>query len=340
MERRDLDIICNSAVNWRKYLNKTFLVTGATGRLGRYLLETLVEVDLKYNLNMRIVGLARSEEKAKAVFGSTLDFPNVRMVYQDIAEPIQYDGVVDFIFHTAGPAAPMDYKKSPSNVLWAHVNGTRNVLECARTHHTKRVFYTSTVEVYGEWKEDRKIRESDMGPLQHLNFRACYPEAKRVCETMLAVYQKEFGISYCGVRMSHTLGPGVALDDGRGFAEFIQCVLDERDIVLHSDGSVMRTYTYVADAVNAMFLVMEKGEDGFYNVANDANLISIRDLAELIAQLSPSGKTKVLFEEEAAKLPYLPFQLAVLDSSRVKDLGWQPTTSLQQMFKWTIESFL
>lgn len=339
MEKRDLDIITNSAVNWRMYLNCTALITGATGRLGRYILETLADMDLKYNLNMRILGLARSEEKARAVFDNLLDLPNVEFLYQDVNTPIAYEGKIDYIFHTAGPAAPRDYD-TPVDTLWAHVNGTHNVMECARTHETKRVFYVSTVEVYGEWKSDDKIKESDMGIMHHLNSRACYPEAKRLCETMLTTYKRQYGISYCGVRLCHTLGPGVALNDGRGFAEFMDCVLKNEDIVLHSDGGAMRTYTYVADAVNAMFLIMDKGEDELYNVANEDNLISIRDLAEVLVTLLPDRTCRVRFAPEAAKLQYLPFKLAILDTTKIRDLGWRPVTDIRTMFKWTLESFL
>ena len=168
MEKRDLDIITNSAVNWRMYLNSTVLITGATGRLGRYILETLADVDLRYNLNMRIIGLARSESKARDVFDNLLDLPNVEFLYQDVNAPIVYKDKIDFIFHTAGPAAPRDYD-TPVETLWAHVNGTHNVMECARTHKTKRVFYISTVEIYGEWKKDEHIKESEMGIMNHLN---------------------------------------------------------------------------------------------------------------------------------------------------------------------------
>ncbi len=339
MEKRDLDIITKSAVNWRMYLDATVLVTGATGRLGRYILEALADVDLKYNLNMTILGLARNEKKAREVFDNLLDLPNVEFLYQDVNTEIEYEGKIDYIFHTAGPAAPKDYD-TPVDTLWAHVNGTHNVMECARNHQTKRVFYVSTVEIYGAWESDEKIKESDMGIMQHLNSRACYPEAKRLCETMLTTYKQQYGISYCGVRMCHTLGPGVALDDGRGFAEFMDCVLKNQDIVLHSDGGAMRTYTYVADAVNAMFLIMDKGEDKFYNVANIDNLISIRDLAEMMVGLLPDRTCKVRFSEEAAKLQYLPFKLAIMDVSEIMDLGWKPATDIEKMFKWTLESFL
>ncbi|OUO94593.1 NAD(P)-dependent oxidoreductase [Cloacibacillus sp. An23] len=339
VEKRDIDIICNSSVNWRLYQGRTVLVTGATGRLGRYILETLVDVDLRYNLNMRIVGLARSEEKTKYVFGSTLELPNVYFLYQDINTVIDYNGPIDFIFHTAGAAAPIDFRDRAAETLWGHVNGTHNILECARKHNTNRVLYVSTVEIYGEWLSKDNIKESDMGIMRHLNYRACYPEAKRLCETMLASYKEEYSIDYCGVRFSHTLGPGIAIDDGRAFAEFMKCTLSNKDIVLHSDGSAMRTYTYTADGVNAIFLIMEKGESTMYNVAADENLISIRDAAELIASMSHSGKTKVLFSEEACNMPYLPFKLAIMDTSKVRELGWKPQVDVKQAFQWTMASF-
>ena len=340
MERRDFNIIAKGISNWNMYRNATIMVTGATGRLGRFILETLVDADLKFNLNLRVLGLARNNEKAVEVFGDLLEFPNVSFLYQDVNTTIEYDGKVDYIFHTAGPAAPLDFKTSSVNVLWSHVNGTHNVLECARTHETKRVFYVSTVETYGEWKNEAHIKETDMGVMQQLTARACYPEAKRLCETMLTTYQKQYGISFCGVRMCHTLGPGISLTDGRAFAEFMNCVIHNEDIVLHSDGSAMRTYTYVPDAVNAMFLIMDKGEEMLYNVASEGNLISIRDLAQLMTTLLPNRTSKVVFSEEASKLPYLPFKLAIMDTSKVRELGWKPSTSIKQMFKWTMESFL
>ena len=341
MESRDLDIIRKGISNWNIYRNATIMVTGSTGRLGRYIVEALCDVDLKYNLNLRVVGMARNEAKAVDVFGDLLQFPNVSFVYQDVNTPIDYEGTVDYIFHTAGPAAPLDFKTSAVNTLWAHINGTHNVLEFAVAHKTKKIFYVSTVEIYGTWKSDKLIKEEDMGPLQHLNARACYPEAKRMCETMLASYKANYGIDFCGARFCHTLGAGILLDDGRAFAEFINCSLEGKDIVLHSDGSAIRTYTYTPDAINAIFMIMERGESGcMYNVAATENLVSIRDLANLIADLSPKKTTKVVFSQEASKMPYLPFKLAIMDTSKVRELGCLPQTGLQEMFKWTINSFL
>ena len=161
-----------------------------------------------------------------------------------------------------------------------------------------------------------------------------------MCETMLASYEAQYGIPYIGVRLCHTFGPGILLDDGRAFSEFIKNVIEGKDIVLHSDGSAMRTYTYVADAVGAMLLAFTKGKEHYYNVANTDNLISIRDLAELIAGLDPKGKVKVCFENKSGqKFKYLPFKLGIMNVERISKLGWCPQVGLKDAFRYTLESF-
>lgn len=345
VEQRDIDIILANPIDWEQLRNKTVLVTAATGRLGMYLVAALSKADIDWNLSLNVIAMARNETKLYKVFGATLSLPNVHILVQDITEPFVIEGAVDYIFHTAGPAAPVDFTSAPVDTLWVHVMGTRNVLELARSKKSK-VFYVSTVEVYGSWTEERKIMESDIGPMQMETARACYPEAKRLCETMLASYESQYGVPYVGVRMCHTFGPGILLKDGRAFAEFMDDALSGRDIVLHSDGSASRTYTYVADAVGAMLIAATKGiyrgteESHFYNVANLDNLASIREIAELIASLNPNHKVKVTFDEKAVKLKYLPFHLAIMNVDRIKALGWHPQVGLREAFRYTMESFM
>lgn len=340
VEQRDIDIIMKSPIDWENFRNKTVLVTGATGRLGMYIVEALNKADIDWNLNMTIVALARSEEKLKKVFGASLKLPNIHTLIQDITEPIRWDGNADYIFHTAGAASPRDFTDHPVDTLWGHVQGTGNVLELAREKKTQKVLYVSTVEIYGEWKSEDGIKEDDMGPMHCDNARACYPEAKRLCETMFASYEAQYGIPYVGVRLCHTFGPGISLEDGRAFAEFIKDVIDGKDIVLQSDGSAQRTYTYVADAIGAILLAFTRGKEHYYNIANLNNLISIRDLAELIAGLDPNGKVKVVYaDREEQKLKYLPFKLGIMNVDRITDLGWKPQVGLEDAFRYTLESF-
>ena len=341
VEQRDIDIILRNPIDWEKFRNKTILVTGATGRLGMYFVEAINKADIDWNLNLTIIAMARNEKKLKEVFGQTLKLPNIRTMVQDITEPITYDEPVHYIFHTAGAASPVDFTQAPVDTLWGHVLGTRNILELAREKKSERVFYVSTVETYGEWKSEEGIKETDCGPMHCDNARACYPEAKRLCETMLASYEAQFGIDYVGVRLCHTFGPGISLYDGRAFAEFIRDVLEGKDIVLQTDGSAARTYTYVADAIGAMLLAFTKGKEKYYNIANLDNLISIRDLANLIASLDPKQKVKVQYASDTEqKLKYLPFKLGIMNVDRIMNLGWRPQVGIEDAFRYTIESFL
>lgn len=341
VEQRDIDIILKNPIDWECFRNKTVLVTGATGRLGMYFVEALNKADIDWNLNLTIVALARSRKKLQDVFGESLNLPNIYTLVQDITEPIKWEGDIHYILHTAGAASPQDFTNWPVDTLWGHVQGTRNVLELAREKHPEKVLYVSTVEIYGEWMSEEGIKEDDMGPMHCDQARACYPEAKRMCETMLASYEAQYGIPYVGVRLCHTFGPGIVLDDGRAFAEFIRNVVEGRNIVLQSDGSTERTYTYVADAVGAMLLAFTKGDEHYYNIANLDNLISIRDLAELIASLDPRKKVTVQYANQAEqKLKYLPFKLGIMNVDRIMELGWHPQVGIRDAFRYTLESFL
>ena len=338
MNQRDVNIILSTNADWEKLRNTTVLVTGATGRLGVYIVHALLEANRRWDLNIQVLALARSKSKFNQAYAGVEK--EIVLLEQDVIEPIAWNEPVDYVFHTAGLASPEDFTHRPTDTLWGHVQGTRSVLELAKEKHVKRVLYTSTVEVYGTWKSEDYIREEDMGPINHMNSRACYPEAKRLCETMLACYKAEYGVDYTVVRMSHTFGPGISLYDGRAFAEFIRNVVEGKDIVLHSDGSAVRTYTYVADAVGAMYLALLNGQEEYYNVAATDNQISVRDLAQLIASMDPEKKVQVRFDvPQGGKLLYLPFKLGILDSSKIEKLGWKPQVDIEHAFLWTVQSF-
>lgn len=340
VEQRDINIVLDNPIDWECFRGKTILITAATGRIGMFIVEALSEATIRWNLDTTIILHARNEEKLKKVFAESLSLPYIVQLIQDITVPFEYEGDVDYIFHTAGMASPLDFTNKPVDTLWGHVQGTRNILELARTHNCKKVLYVSTVEIYGTWENDKEIKEIDMGAMRCDNARACYPEAKRLCEAMLAAYEKQYHIPYVGVRLCHTFGPGISLVDGRAFSEFILDVLEHRDIVLQSDGSAVRTYTYTADAVGAMLIAFTRGTHHYYNIANLKNEISIRDLAELIASFDSLGKSKVKqFGEPKGKLQYLPFKLGIMDCSRIENLGWVPKVGLQDAFRWTINSF-
>lgn len=132
-----------------------------------------------------------------------------------------------------------------------------------------------------------------------MSVRACYPESKRMCENLCACYMKEYGVPVNIVRLTQTFGPGVEYDDGRIFAELARCVIEKRDIVLHTKGETKRNYLFTKDAVNAIITVLLHGENGqAYNAANEETYCSILEMANMVAKKCGKGDIKVKIELE------------------------------------------
>ncbi|SCY10136.1 Nucleoside-diphosphate-sugar epimerase [Lachnospiraceae bacterium XBB2008] len=341
---RDLDIIFSNPIDWEIFRNKKILVTASTGRLGRYMVAALHRADREYNLHMRIYAHARNEEKLRSLFSEEIEScrssagQGIIPIISDITEQFSLDEI-DYIFHTAGMAAPSDFTYGPVDTLKSHLLGTINVLDLAVRCSSERVIYFSTVEVYGENPDIEEYNETDYGMFRHDIARACYPESKRMCETMLASYAAQYGIEYLGVRMSHTLGEGISLDDGRSFAEFMNHALHGENIILHSDGSAIRAFTYTADVIGGVLLATTRGEvNTYYNIVNTDNMISIGELAEMIAGFDENHQCKVIYEEQIEpSLHFLPYKLSTVKTARIRSLGWIPRVNLSDTLRYTYE---
>jgi UDP-glucuronate decarboxylase len=176
-----------------------------------------------------------------------------------------------------------------------------------------------------------------------MNVRACYGESKRMGEAMCAAWAAQYGLHASVVRPFHTYGPGMALDDGRVFADFVADVVAGRDIVLNSDGAALRPFCYIADATLGFLSVLLKGASGeAYNVGNPHAELSIRALASLLAGLYPERAIGTRFNVPAAGDAYLksPIERSCPSIAKIAALGWAPSTGAAEGFRRTIDSFL
>lgn len=184
------------------------------------------------------------------------------------------------------------------------------------------------------------VSENDYGIVDPLEVRSCYAESKRMGENLCAAYAHQYGISTKIVRPSHTYGPGFALDDGRVFAAFVADVLNNRDIVLKSDGKANRCFIYLADATRGYFTVLLKGKVGnAYNVSNDYE-ISILNLAQIVLQVSGKKNLQVRFDIDLQSAPSAKNQHALMNNNKLKVLGWKPAIRETEGFDRVIKSFI
>ena len=161
-----------------------------------------------------------------------------------------------------------------------------------------------------------------------------------MCENLCVSYMKEYGIPVKIIRLTQTFGPGVTYDDGRVFAEFARCAIEQRNIVLKTKGETKRNYLYTADAVSAIFTVLLKGKSGeAYNAANEETYCSIYEMAQMVANMCGNEQISVEIEEKDSveKLGYAPTLKMNLDTSKLRAIGWKPGTKLEEMFKMLIK---
>jgi nucleoside-diphosphate-sugar epimerase len=196
--------------------------------------------------------------------------------------------------------------------------------------------------VYGKIAENlTEVSETDYGYLDPMNVRACYGEAKRMGETICVSYMHQFGVPIKVVRPGHTYGPGMDLNDGRVFADFVKNIVNGEDIVMNSDGSASRAFCYLSDATVAFFKVLLDGRAGeAYNVANPLSEVTIRELAEKLVALFPEKRLKVVCRERTSSGYIVSNNTHCFASiKKIQSLNWNPGIDIEKGFYKTILSY-
>lgn len=340
----DIAVLQESGLNWEKLKGKTILITGANGFLPAYMVYTLLGLNSSRDLGLKVIAMVRNESKGKHRFQAFLHRSDFQLWINDVCQPMQTDEDIHYIIHAASQASPKFYGSDPVGTLNANVTGTLNLLRLASEKKVERFLYFSSSEVYGAVEADKiPTRESDYGFIDPTHVRSCYAESKRMGETICVSWMHQFGIPVVMVRPFHTYGPGMDLADGRVYADFISDMVEGKDIHMKSDGSAIRAFCYICDAVFGFFLVLLKGEAGLaYNVGSDKNICSILQLAEKLVALFPESNLKVVRMPTENKAGYINTLVSKTapDISRLRNLGWNfSETSIEKGFLRTINSY-
>lgn len=331
--QEDMDFVADfSSLDWEKLRNKSVLVTGGTGLIGSSLINALLYVNYKKALNLQVVALVRNVEKAKSMFEGQA---NLKFVVGAVENLPRFDMQIDYIVHGASPTASAFFVEHPVETVKTAVIGTMNLLELGRVRKVKGFVYLSSMEVYGAPHTDAIIPESQGTTVDTMSVRSCYPEAKRMCESLCASYASEYEVPAMAIRLAQTFGPGVAVDDCRVFAEFARCAMRKQDIVLQTAGTSKRCYLYTADAVTAILTILLAGKAGeAYNVANRDTYCSIVEMAHMVAENLADGKIKVHVPTDGKhEQKFPPPHNLNLCTDKVQKLGWKPSRGLLEMYK-------
>jgi nucleoside-diphosphate-sugar epimerase len=338
----DIELIIRRFDHWDHFANATVLISGANGFLPAYLVETFMALPQRNNTS--VIALVRNKARAEQRFGHLLDNQRLKIIVQDVSVEFDIADKVDFIIHAASQASPKYFGIDPVGTLNANVLGTINLVKLAIKNDVKSFLFFSSGEVYGEVKpEEIPIKEDTFGYLNCAKVRACYGESKRMGENICVSYHAQYGLNARIVRPFHTYGPGMALDDGRVFADLVSNIVNKQDIILKSDGSARRPFCYLTDATLGFLTVLVKGENGqAYNVGNPNEEYSILELAEILVGMYPADSLKVQVNKPMTDGNYLksPINRNSPDIKRIEALGWKPEVSVQEGFARTVSSFL
>lgn len=340
---QDLESIVSHVLPWQDFAGATVLISGASGFLPAYMVETLLYLN-RHVLERpaRVVALVRNEARARARFARYEGRDDLQFLVQDVCHPLTETLTCDYIVHAASQASPIYYKTDPVGTLSANVFGTFHLLNASRNGDCRGFLFFSSGEVYGQLSPDLEWVSEEMGgSLDPTNVRSCYGESKRLGETMCACWAHQYGIPTRIVRPGHTYGPGMRLDDGRVFADFVRDIVNGGPIVLLSEGSARRSFCYLLDATIAFFTVLLKGQSGqAYNVSNPDQCYSIAELADRLAAVFHADGICVERRNRAdSNYAVSPVRGTRMNIDKLKALGWQPRISIEEGFLRSVQYY-
>jgi dTDP-glucose 4,6-dehydratase len=301
----------------------TCLVTGGGGFLGSHLCDELLRRGHRVICvdNLETGNLANIEH---------IRGPDFRFVHADIIQPFFIDEVVDFVYHFASPASPIDYLRLPLHTLKVGSHGTHHSLGLAKLHRA-RFLLASTSEVYGDPKVHPQP-ETYWGHVNPIGPRGVYDEAKRYAEALTMAYHRQQGVDSAIVRIFNTYGSRMRPHDGRAIPTFLRQALQDRPLTVFGDGSQTRSFCYVSDLIDGIIRLAESGYHYPVNVGNPKEY-TLLELAEAVTDVTGS-RSEIVFEA----LPVDDPQVRQPDISLAREiLGWEPQVELHEGLRRTIE---
>lgn len=333
----DFEEIYCSNIKWDDFDGKIFLITGATGMLASYLVYYLCFLKEYKGINIKIIIQGRNKKKAYKKFYEFWEKDYLEFREDNLIFPLKDVPRCDYLIHAASLASPQYYATMPIEVAEPNAIGTYNLLKYAVENECESFLYFSSVDIYGRIENVENISENDIGKVDPLDIHSCYSESKRMGETWCKLFAEEEGVRTVIARIGHTYGPTMNLnEDPRVFATFMRSLVNNEDIVVHSNGEAKRAFCYISDAIVAFFLLILRGKKGeAYNVCNTKEFYSINNLAEIILSLKENSSLQVIHKKRNTEDSYVENKDNKENkpaTQKLEELGWNPQVTVKDGF--------
>jgi dTDP-glucose 4,6-dehydratase len=301
----------------------TCVVTGGAGFLGSHLCDHVLAQ------GHRVICLDNLDTGSLQNIEHIRD-PAFTFLNRDLTEPVFLDDEVDFVYHLASPASPIDYARLPLHTLKVGSYGTHHMLGLAKLKRA-RFLLASTSEVYGD-PQIHPQHEDYWGHVNPIGPRGVYDEAKRYAEALTMAYHRQQGVDTCIARIHNTFGSRMRPHDGRAIPTFLRQALQDKPVTVFGDGGQTRSFCYVDDMISGLVLLMQSDVHLPVNLGNPDEM-SVLDLAKTVIEVTES-RSEIVFEA----LPIDDPHIRQPDITRAREwLGWGPTVELAEGLRRTIE---
>jgi dTDP-glucose 4,6-dehydratase len=302
----------------------TALVTGGAGFLGSHLCDHLLARD------HRVICVDNFDTGTLQNISHLRDGDNFRFLMVDITQHYEIDEPVDFVFHMASPASPIDYARLPLHTLKVGAYGTHNTLGLAKIKRA-RFLLASTSEVYGDPLVHPQP-ETYWGNVNPIGPRGVYDEAKRYAEALTMAYLRQQGVDTSIARIFNTFGPKMRPNDGRAIPTFLTQALTDRPLTVFGDGTQTRSFCFVDDLIAGLIALAESGVHEPVNLGNPDEM-TLLEMAQTVVELTES-RSEIVFEA----LPVDDPKVRQPDITRARDLlGWEPKVDIRDGLRRTID---
>lgn len=322
---RDVGGIAALELPWNRLRNKRIFITGATGFIGGYLAKTLCWLDCELSLRLKVY-LQHRINTAPAFSASC-----VHWIPGNITEDfIPGELYPDIIIHAASPASRRAICADPAGVVDCNILATRYLLERAQRDGSTLVYFSSG-EVYQ--RQSGQIVEEEPGILAKNSVLSLYGSSKLAGELLCEEYRGKHKVDSRILRLFSVFGPGEPLTSGRCFTDFMRQIFENQRIQVNGPGTQIRSYCYLSDFVSGLLYVLLKGEGTAYNAGNENNTCSILELARRMALLHSGAEVVGPLSADVQTDSFVP------DTTKLRQLGWEPQVSLQDCIKRCMDSY-